>query len=360
MKPSLGYIITGVFVGVQATMISVLGFAPQAVSTTAVTHRVKAPQPAARAAHNPEPITLMFVGDLMLDRHVRERMASSGSEYPFAQLGTVTSSARADLLIGNLEGAISARRPPVKSIDFAFDAAVASLLKRLGFGALSLANNHSLDQGFPGYEDTRRALDAAGLISFGHQVKDDLSPAIMDVQGRRVALLGYNITDNPLDEKAAAAAIRRARADGSLVIVMMHWGVEYDLKHSKAQTAVARRLIDYGADAVIGGHPHVVQGIEIYKGKLIAYSLGNFVFDQYFSEDTQQGIAVALRFGERTTMTVIPIQSVQSQPRRMNVEPARKFLSALLARSVIPKEVLTSSLGVFAGGLNRGELVLTW
>lgn len=360
MKSIHGYIITGVFTGVQATIIGVLGFAPQAAPTTSLAHRSRLAQPITRAAPDSKPLTLMFVGDIMLDRHVRERMASSGQEYPFAAFGSVTSSVHADLLIGNLEGAISARRPPVKSIDFAFDASIASLLKRIGFGALSLANNHSLDQGFPGYDDTRHALDSAGLVSFGHQVKDDLPAVVIDVQGRRVALLGYNITDNSLDEKAVATAVDIARAKAEIVVVMMHWGTEYELKQNAAQTNLAHRLIDYGADAVIGGHPHVVQGVEVYHGKPIVYSLGNFVFDQYFSEDTQQGIAVALRFGEKTTLTVIPIQSVQSQPRRMNVDPARKFLSALLARSVIPKEVLGSSLGVLTGGLNRGEFVLTW
>lgn len=355
MKPILGYIITGLFAGLNAATVSVLGFSPQAVATTTVTHQVSE-----RAARDPQPAVLLFVGDLMLDRHVRERMASSGPEYPFARLGSVTSSAHADLLVGNLEGAIGARRPPVKSIDFAFDSSVAPLLKRFGFNALSLANNHGLDQGAAGYDETRRVLDDAELVSFGHQVKDDLPTIVTNAAGRRVALLGYNITDNPLDEKAVALAIKNAHTTADIVVVSMHWGTEYDLKQNKTQTALAHRLIDYGADAVIGGHPHVVQGIEIYKNKPIVYSLGNFIFDQYFSTETQQGIAAALTFGRKTTLTIVPVSIVASQPRRMEGDTARKFLTELLGRSVIPKNILAGSIGGLLSGLSRGELVLTW
>ena len=352
MRPIIGYIITAAFAGLNAVTISVLGFAPQAVVTTSVAHQPAAP--------HPQSVSIMFVGDLMLDRHVREWMSSSGPEYPFARLGTITGAAPPDLLVGNLEGAISIRRPPEKSIDFAFDASVAPLLRKNGFGAFSLANNHSLDQGFPGYEDTKKRLADAGLSYFGHQVKDDLPATIREAKGRRVALFGYNITDNPLEEKVAAKAIKDARGSADLVMVMMHWGTEYDLKQNSAQSALAHRLIDYGADAVIGAHPHVVQGLEIYKSKPIIYSLGNFIFDQYFSDDTQQGIAVAFTFGNKTTLTVIPVAIVQSQPRRMEGEPARKFLTALLGRSVISKDILSGSVDHLIRGLDRGVLVLTW
>lgn len=357
MRPLIGYFITSLFAVANASAIVALGFAPHPVSNTSILHRSAL---LLITAQKQKPATLLFVGDIMLDRQVRERMRARGAEYPFALLSTITAPVRADIQIGNLEGAVSVRRPPVKENDFAFATSTVAILKAAGFTAVSLANNHTLDQGAAGYEDTKRALAAAEIGFFGHSVRDDLPPAIVEIRGRRIAFLGYSIVDNPLDERSALAAIRSARTGADTVVVMPHWGAEYALTQNEKQKMLARKFIDAGADAVIGGHPHVVQGIEIYKNKPIVYSLGNFVFDQYFSEDTEQGIVVAITVGQKITLTVIPVQSVQSQPRRMEVEPARKFLSALVGRSSIPKEIFANSIGTFIRGLDRGELVLTW
>ena len=113
----------------------------------------------------------------------------------------------------------------------------------------------------------------------------------------------------------------------------VHWGQEYQIKSSVFQQKLARKIIDSGADLIIGHHPHVVQEIEIYNNKLIFYSLGNFVFDQYFSEQTQQGLAVRLEINEnKLVFQLFPIQSKLSQPFLMEQNQAEKFLEKLSER----------------------------
>ena len=118
------------------------------------------------------------------------------------------------------------------------------------------------------------------------------------------------------------------------LIIFMHWGQEYQFANSYSQQNLSHKMIDAGADLIIGCHPHVVQNIEIYKEKLVFYSLGNFILDQYFSEETQQGLAVKLEiYTEKLVFRLFPIQSHLSQPSLMEKEKADKFLEALSQRS---------------------------
>jgi poly-gamma-glutamate synthesis protein (capsule biosynthesis protein) len=139
--------------------------------------------------------------------------------------------------------------------------------------------------------------------------------ATTTVNGVRIALVGFNTTDNALDEMAASSTLTLARQESDKVIVFMHWGLEYRHMPPDIVREQAHWLIDHGADIVIGGHPHWVQGVEKYEGKPIVYSLGNFIFDQYFSKETQQGLAVVLTLNkEGTQLDLIPLRSEQSQP----------------------------------------------
>lgn len=276
--------------------------------------------------------SVLFLGDIMLDRSVKIRSVRAGSRsYPFLGLptGWIDSS---DYAVANLEGPVTpTRRPPEKEIDFQFDPDVIPALQQTGIDAFSQANNHALDQGSAGYQDSVRRLREAGFLVFGHQVQDGLiSLATTTVRGETFAFLGWNTPDNPLDRDQARIAIEAAHAQAKHVIAFMHWGPEYkDYAHPQ-DVETAHWLIDEGVDIVIGGHPHWVQGISEYKGKPIVWSLGNFVFDQDFSLRTKQGLAVGLRFVDnRVQLELFPMSIEQSQPKLEAGEAKTKRLEQL-------------------------------
>lgn len=281
-------------------------------------------------------IRLLVVGDIMLDRNVATRMKTARTlAYPFAKL-PADWIASFDYSIANLEGPVTpVRRAPVKSIDFQFDPAVAPMLKAQGFDAFSLANNHGLDQGEQGYQDSTRILREAGIVSFGHQVRDgEIALATTTVKGTRIAFLGWNTTDNPMDRDEAARAITMAKSQADVVIAYLHWGAEYQDHPLSSVQEAAHWLIDEGVDVVLGGHPHWVQGIYSYKGHPILYSLGNFVFDQDWSLPTRQGLAVGLTINDRGfRIEPYPVNIDLSQPRLTQDKERAQRLEALAAIS---------------------------
>ncbi len=283
-----------------------------------------------------EKTTLLFVGDMMFDREVRNRMARSNVEsYPFdGILGEEGRFLRGqDIVIGNLEGPVSPEhRPPVKENDFAFDPAVAGLLKRVGFTAVSQANNHALDQGRDVASSSRAILASNDVMAIGDHVHDTTDEAlrVFDARGRKVAILAFNVTDNPLDRDQAKEAISGAKEASDAVVVFMHWGNEYQATPSSAQTELAHWLVDQGADAVIGAHPHWMQSVESYRGRPIAYSLGNFIFDQDWSVETRYGLAVGLVLeSERSALHLFPISIMKSRPVLLTGEERQKRLDRL-------------------------------
>lgn len=254
----------------------------------------------------------------MLDRNVAKRgQLAHDPGYPFRRLLSGWFD-QVDEAVANLEGPVTdKRRPPEKSIDFQFDPSVVDVLKEQGIDAFSQANNHTLDQGRLGAEDSHARLKAAGFLVFGDEVRDDdIAFATTTIHGQRFAFVGFNTTNNPLDEHDASSTLAKAYALADHVIVFMHWGIEY--RDHPPQTVIdeAHWLIDHGADIVIGGHPHWVQGFDIYKGHPIVYSLGNFIFDQDFSKETREGLALKLTIDEsHVLIEPIPIQIDLSQPR---------------------------------------------
>lgn len=286
--------------------------------------------------------TLLAVGDMMFDRNVRGWMQKEGEEYPFARIrGAEDRFFRGvDVVMGNLEGAIASRQPPEKEIDFAFDTSTAALIKKMGFDVVSLANNHNLDQGRDGVDSTHRALTEVGVGFFGDQVHDDTTAWETEVRGKKIAFLGYNTTDNPLNEAEAEAAVRLAKTKNDTVVVMMHWGTEYTPRPPQSVINHGRKMIDWGADVVIGAHPHVMQGMEVYNGKPIFWSLGNFIFDQYWSTETERGLAVGLALSKNeTTIYLYPIVSQHSQPRLAIGDEDRALLNAFAERSDLSEDL---------------------
>jgi poly-gamma-glutamate capsule biosynthesis protein CapA/YwtB (metallophosphatase superfamily) len=248
--------------------------------------------------------TLLFVGDVMLSRSVGRKIKAEGDwTYPFQKIGDTLRSA--DVAFGNLECPVSDVGHDLHHLySFRADPAVIAGLKFAGFQAMSVANNHMYDWDRPALLDTVRRLREAEILPVGAGANDlDAHyPRILDAGGLRLAFLGYVAippreaaagVNQPgvawLEPDRAVADVRFARPLADVVIVSLHWGVEYASKPAAKQVEIAHRLIDAGADFVVGGHPHVVQRIEQYHRRWIAYSLGNFIFDQH-SPGTHHGM----------------------------------------------------------------------
>jgi poly-gamma-glutamate synthesis protein (capsule biosynthesis protein) len=240
-------------------------------------------------------LRVVFVGDIMLDGGPGHVVTNGGD--PFAAVASVLR--EADLTVGNLECAIVKDGHPIdKPYTFRGPRSALPVLKNY-FSAVSLANNHSGDWGKKALATEFELLREAKLPWFGagENLHAAHEPLILVAKGRKVALLGFN--DFPpcsfaagpttpgtawLVEKDVIRDIKLARKKADLVLLFLHWGEELEEKPTEQQRALARRLIDAGADAIIGGHPHVTQTIDWYKDRPIVYSLGNFLFD-YFPSD---------------------------------------------------------------------------
>jgi poly-gamma-glutamate synthesis protein (capsule biosynthesis protein) len=269
------------------------------------------------------PISVIFTGDIMLSRGVDYQIKKNKDfNYPFLKIaGTVKS---ADIAFGNLEGPISARGSNQGSIySFRDDPKVVEGLKSAGFDALSLANNHMLDWGRESLEDTVSILKANNIepVGAGKNYDEANKPMIKEVNGTRFIFIAYtNLLPSSFKASKDGAGISEfnlenikkviedAKKNVDIVVVSLHWGEEYSKSPSSWQKNLAHAFIDSGADLIIGHHPHVVQGIEKYKNGWIAYSLGNFVFDQNFSEETMKGLMVKAIIRNKKLVDFKPIK----------------------------------------------------
>lgn len=262
------------------------------------------------AAETPGEVRLLFVGDVMLDDGPGRVIAGGGD--PFAAFADLF--AAADLRIGNLECPIATGGAALdnKIATFRAHPRVAAALSGR-FDAMSVANNHSGDYGREAFVETLAFLDLAGIGAFGggHNLSEAHAPHIVERNGLRIALLGFNEfkprsfeagPDWPgiawSEDSHVVRDIRAARAAGAdVVIPFMHWGWERERQPSARQQQLARLMIDAGADAVVGTHPHVTQTTETYRGKPIIYSLGNFLFDGFDAPAEREGWLLRMTVG---------------------------------------------------------------
>ena len=273
--------------------------------------------------------SLLFFGDMMLDRNVAKRIGEKGSDYIFSKLAGEEDRflKGSDIIHVNLEGPFANyRRPTTKEIAFQFNPELISTLKKYNFNLFSIANNHTLDMGSAGLSESKENLTNAGLEFYGDGY-DIGSNAVLikEIGGIKIGFVGFNDTYFPLSEEKIVNKIKEAKLQSDLVVVNIHWGAEYKvLKSNQRQQFLAHLMIDNGADIIIGHHPHVVQEMEIYNNKPIFYSLGNFVFDQYFSKETQEELGVGVIFKKdlqkSLSIYLFPLQSVNSQISQMPSE----------------------------------------
>jgi len=310
-------------------------------------------------------LTIDFVGDVMLGGGVADVVRERGADAVFAEVRPWLDSA--DAVVGNLECVLSARGTPTTAKSAAAvadhrewllrgDPRGAPALARAGFAAMTLANNHSLDYGPQAMDDTLAALRAAGIAATG--AGDDLAqarrPAVFMRDGIRVAILGVSeilprgewatatrpgvapgrglaVTSiGPGFVREMARRVRAARARADVVVVFEHWGTELVSRPTPDQVRFAHAMIDAGAQLVVGAHPHVLGPLERYRGGLIAYSLGNFVFD------TEPGVAarsavLRVRFvgGRLVAWEALPVVIAGGAPHPAGVPAALDVAGAL-------------------------------
>jgi poly-gamma-glutamate synthesis protein (capsule biosynthesis protein) len=237
----------------------------------------------------------MFVGDIMVGRYVETLIDNNGFDYMFA---SVTPMFMNTLTIANLEGPIPAKHVHTPNIgfQFSFRQDIVQKLSDIGLDVVSLANNHGYDHGVAGYTNTKKVLGNMGVAYFGNYTNTANDYFETELGGKKVIVHGINVIVNDFDRKSAinSAKFLVEKNPDAYVITFMHWGNEYDLIHNAYQEELAHDLVDAGVDAIIGSHPHVVQDVETYNGARIYYSLGNFIFDQYFSKETQEGLVVLM------------------------------------------------------------------
>lgn len=257
---------------------------------------------------------MVFAGDIMLDELPGEDIAQGRD--PFQHFAPIF--AKADAAIGNLECVVATTGEKVKK-PFTFRAhpRVLDVLKK-HFDAVSLANNHTGDFGHAAFSEQLELLKQKELPYFGggRNTNEARTPLILNLQGIRIAILGYNefkprlfeagpswpgvawsVDEQVVADLKAARTIHKA----DLVIPVMHWGWEEEPANDR-QKQLAQLMIDNGADVVVGGHPHVTQGAEYYHGKLIVYSLGNFVFNGFKTPETNLGWVLRLKLNKQGMM----------------------------------------------------------
>ena len=246
-----------------------------------------------------EPTTeIIFVGDIMLGRSVMSKSLSFNDyNYPFLKVADVLK--KADLTVGNLENPITENCPIINGgFTFCTKKEMISGLEMAGIDMVSLANNHTNNFGSEGLIQTQKFLKEKNIDYFGLN-----NLAIKNINNIKFGLLGFDyVFQNP--KESDYELIRNSKKQVDILIVMPHWGIEYKAKSNENQQKIAKNMIESGADVIVGGHPHWVQEIGYINEKPVIYSLGNFVFDQAWSEETKKGLAVRLNYKGKKLETI--------------------------------------------------------
>lgn len=276
-------------------------------------------------------ITISVVGDCTLGtdenfnyaRSLNAYYEKNGPEYFLKNVKNIFEAD--DLTIANLEGTFTDLKTRAdKTYAFKGPAEFVKILTSSSVEAVTLANNHSRDYGMQSLTDTRNTLDSAGVIHFGYDVTK-----VVEVKGIKVGLVGiYELIDHTGRAQQVKDNIAKVKSEGAeIVIVIFHWGIERDAAPNSHQTMLGRLAIDEGADLVCGHHPHVLQGIETYKGRNIVYSLGNFCFggnSNPSDKDTmifQQTFTVTKEGLKNDNVTNVIPCSLSSEKNRNNYQP---------------------------------------
>lgn len=292
-------------------------------------------------------VKLAFVGDVLLADTVEKLLLQNGYDYPYSNVKPLL--AEPDLTVANLETPVT-ERGVKQTKDYVYRSSPKALpaLKDSGVDIVNLANNHVMDYGAEGLLDTMTYLDQAGIgrVGAGRNSDEAFKPVIVEKQGVRIAVLGFSRVVPDHTWKAGAdqpgvadtysytvpvETIKKTREQADLVIVMAHWGTERKDTPDPVQTDLAHRYIDAGADLVVASHPHVLQGLEAYKGKWIAYSLGNFIFTTNEAAKTWETIVLQAECANTgaCSLKAVPILTKWAKPEPLAGEAGAKLLERL-------------------------------
>ncbi|MFH1825261.1 MAG: CapA family protein [Candidatus Firestonebacteria bacterium] len=272
-----------------------------------------------------ETLSLIAVGDIMLGRYVDVVLEKKPPVYPYEKVKSIISSA--DITFGNLECSLardpSKEKPILTGYVFKASSDYSDGLKEAGFDILSLANNHSKGGGKGTIVKTIDVLNKKGIVTVG--AGENLDKArelkIIKVDNIKVVFIASTLVCPEIylakedesgvyksDENLILEDVKKAKQISSIVIVSLHWGEEKEFTPTNSQRDLAHKIIDNGCDLIIGHHPHVLQGLEIYKGKLIVYSLGNFIFDKT-KETSKTNKSIILKcFFNKDTLSINKVE----------------------------------------------------
>jgi poly-gamma-glutamate synthesis protein (capsule biosynthesis protein) len=300
-------------------------------------------------------VTLMFGGDVTLSDAFEDLV---GEDYNWA-FADMKEYRQADVAMVNLENPLTDATTPLpdKQFNFKADPESVEVLSNGGVDIVTLANNHAMDYEASGLMETLETLDQAGIhhIGAGRDIKEARRPEILEVKGQRIAYLGYYDADlhaadmttagtNSTRKDRIAEDIRAIRKQVDWIVVNYHWGEELAEYPADLQIQLAHHTIDVGADLVVGHHPHVLQGAEIYKGRPIAYSLGNFIFGGNSRSDYDTAVLkVALR-DKQMKVEFLPVEVTQYQPRIVSGDRGEQILNQLRERSSLFDQPMPSTV----------------
>lgn len=287
--------------------------------------------------HQKSSVQLTFVGDIMMSGNVEKTLLANSYDYPYKHVSSLF--LQDDITIANLETPVTATGVPAQNKTYVYKSSPLAVpaMKKAGIDVVNLANNHSMDQGVPGLLDTFVALDDNQIeyVGAGKDASRAYAPVFIEKNGIKIAILGFSrvipetswfagntqpgLADS-YDPALAVKAIQQANSHADLVVVIAHWGKErsdYPVDHQKE---LSRAYIDAGADLIVGGHPHVLQGFERYNDKWIAYSLGNFIFTRSSEPKTWESMvlqASCTKSGD-CELTMLPFHAELGQAVPMN------------------------------------------
>ncbi len=263
-----------------------------------------------------KPVTITFAGDVMMDWSVKQTVKEHGPIHPFTEVTELVGSA--DYAVANLETAVTWSNDKYpKKYNFKSTPEALGGLQQAGFDLVSLANNHTMDYGTSGLLDTMDFIRSAKLDYFGAGAnsKEAYQAHSVYIKGLNIKFLGFSRIlpagdwfagktkpgiASAYDLERVLSAVKRESRNADYLFVYIHWGYERNDFPASYQQDAARRLIEAGADGIIGSHPHVLQGFEYYQGKPIAYSLGNFLFPDYVSGKTAETGLLTIRLDGKT------------------------------------------------------------
>jgi poly-gamma-glutamate capsule biosynthesis protein CapA/YwtB (metallophosphatase superfamily) len=326
---------------------------------------------AACTGNSRPPLVLIAGGDCLFDRDSRfARMTSASPRGELRWEGIADSLRASDAFLFNLETTIgSGGSPKDKSFIFRSPERALESLRGIPRPIASLANNHSMDFGIVGLSSTIDALDAAGVVHAGAGMNESeaCSPVKVTMDGASISVFSCGVDNDeasfagparagiaPVDPELLARRIRGARASSAAVVVMLHWGREYDRSYAPSERRIARGLVDSGADLVVGSGPHVIRGIERYGGSLILYSVGNLVFDDIRDLEASAGLLARMsiipsdgkagKVGVKR-FAIAPLRTINAAegPRAPSIEDARRIASAVVERSPDPRALALSA-----------------